>query len=158
MIKRIAKYPIDLLWRIENKFIRFIFVGVLNTAFGYFLFLLFIWLGLHYSLSLLFSQILGVLFNYKTTGYIVFETKTNKLILHFFLVYGFIYLVNVGELFLLKHSGIYSYILSQEYLSFVHNLPIDKSKLSDAIGQAIVIIPNAFLGFLLNKLFVFDRK
>jgi putative flippase GtrA len=38
-------------------------------------------------------------------------------------------------------------------------MPIDRNKLGDAIGQAIVILPNSFLTFFLNKIFVFkDRK
>ncbi len=158
MLQKILLYPIKLFWKIENKLLRFLFVGALNTAFGYFLFLFFIWIGLHYTLSLLFSQIIGVLFNYKTTGYLVFEYKSNKLILQFFLVYGFVYLFNVLELYLLGKSGLYEYILSRESLQFIHSLPINQDKLSDAIGQAIVIIPNSLLVFFLNKRFVFQKK
>lgn len=158
MLQKILLYPIKLFWKIENKLLRFLFVGALNTAFGYFLFLFFIWIGLHYTLSLLFSQIIGVLFNYKTTGYLVFENKSNKLILQFFLVYGFVYLLNVLELYLLGKSGLYEYILSRESLQFIHSLPINQDKLSDAIGQAIVIIPNSLLVFFLNKRFVFQKK
>lgn len=158
MLQKILLYPIKLFWKIENKLLRFLFVGALNTAFGYFLFLFFIWIGLHYTLSLLFSQIIGVLFNYKTTGYLVFENKSNKLILQFFLVYGFVYLLNVLELYLLGKSGLYEYILSRESLQFIHLLPINQDKLSDAIGQAIVIIPNSLLVFFLNKRFVFQKK
>lgn len=158
MIKKLVKYPIGLLQKIENKFIRFLIVGVINTGFGYFLFLFFLWIGFHYSLALLFSQILGILFNYKTTGYIVFENKTNRLIFQFFIVYSIIYLINVGELFLLKRTSIYEFILSQPYLEFIQSLPIDNDKLSNAIGQAIVILPNAIIGFFLNKIFVFRDK
>lgn len=158
MLQKILHFPITLIWKIENKLIRFLFVGLLNTAVGYFLFLFFIWIGLHYSLSLLFSQVIGVLFNYKTTGYIVFENKSNKLLFHFFIVYGFVYLVNVLELYLLGHSGLYECILSSDSLQFIHSLPINQDKLSDAIGQAIVILPNALLVFYLNKKFVFQKK
>lgn len=158
MIKKIAKYPIGLLQKVENKFLRFLIVGVINTLFGYFIFLLLLWIGLHYSLALLFSQILGILFNYKTTGYIVFENKSNKLIHKFFLVYSIIYLINLGELYLLNRSSIYTFILSHPYLEFIHSLPIDQSKLSNAIGQAIVILPNAVIGFFLNKFLVFGNK
>lgn len=158
MFKRILLFPIHLLWKIENKFLRFIFVGALNTAFGYFIFLFLIWIGLHYSLALLFSQIIGVIFNYKTTGYLVFQNKTNKLIIKFFIVYGLLYLLNVLELYLLNQSGLYEYILSNESLKFIYDLPINHDKLGDAIGQAIVLVPNAIIGFFLNKLFVFKEK
>ncbi len=158
MLKRLLRYPIRQFHRIENRFLRFLFVGVINTAFGYLMFLFFLWIGLHYSLSLLFSQILGVLFNYKTTGYLVFENKSNKLVLRFFLVYVAIYFINLLELYLLNLSGLYPYLLSQDWISFVHDLPIDQSKLSNAIGQAIVILPNAIIGFLLNRAFVFREN
>src|SRR5574344_1640194 len=158
MFKKIIFFPIKLLWKIENKFIRFLFVGVLNTIVGYFLFLFFIWTGLVYPLALLFSQILGILFNYKTTGYMVFETKSNKLLIQFFLVYGVVYLINVAELYLLQRSGIYEFILSRPYLAFIHSLPINQTKLSSAIGQAIVVLPNAIITFILNKLFVFGKS
>ncbi|MDD2530612.1 MAG: GtrA family protein [Bacteroidales bacterium] len=158
MLQKILLYPITLILKIENKLLRFLLVGLLNTAFGYFLFLFFIWIGLHYSLSLLFSQIIGVLFNYKTTGYIVFENKSNKLLFSFFLVYGFVYLINVLELYFLGKSELYEYILSRESLQFIHSLPINQDKLSDAIGQAIVILPNSLLVFYLNKKFVFEKK
>ena len=158
MVKRILLFPIHLLWKIENKFLRFIFVGALNTAFGYFIFLFLIWIGLHYSIALLVSQIIGVLFNYKTTGYLVFQNKTNKLIIKFFIVYGFLYLLNVLELYLLNGSGLYEYLLSSDSLKFIYNLPINHNKLGDAMGQAIVLIPNAIIGFFLNKIFVFKDK
>ena len=158
MIKRILLFPINLLWKIENKFLRFIFVGALNTVFGYLIFLLLIWTGLHYSIALLLSQILGVLFNYKTTGYLVFQNKSNNLIIKFFIVYGVIYLINLLELYLLNGSGLYEYILSCKSLQFINNLPINQNKLGDAIGQAIVIIPNSVIGFFLNKIFVFKKE
>lgn len=158
MIKKIVFFPVKLLWKIENKFIRFLFVGVLNTIVGYFLFLLFIWTGLKYPLALLFSQILGILFNYKTTGYMVFETKSNRLLVQFFIVYGIVYLINVAELYFLQRSGIYEFILSQSWIKFVYSLPINTAKLSSAMGQAIVVLPNAIITFILNKLFVFTSK
>ena len=158
MVKRILLFPIHLLWKIENKFLRFIFVGALNTAFGYFIFLFLIWIGLHYSIALLVSQIIGVLFNYKTTGYLVFQNKTNKLIIKFFIVYGLLYLLNVLELYLLNGSGLYEYLLSSDSLKFIYNLPINPNKLGDAIGQAMVLVPNAIIGFFLNKIFVFKDK
>lgn len=159
MIKRLLLIPIHLLWKIENKFLRFLFVGGINTAFGYLLFLFLIWIGLHYVVALLISQIFGVLFNYKTTGYIVFQNKSNNLLIKFFLVYAFIYLVNVLELYFLNQSPLYDVLLSNHYLSFIHNMPIDTNKLGNVIGQAIVVLPNAVLTFFLNKIFVFkDAK
>ena len=158
MVKQLIKAPVALLQKIENKFIRFLFVGVINTAFGYGMFLLFIWFGLHYSIALFCANFLGILFNYKTTGYIVFETKSNKLLLHFFLVYGIVYLFNLLELYLLDKSNLYETVLSWDFLQFLNGMPLNQHKIGDAIGQAITLLPNAVLSFLLNKIFVFKQK
>lgn len=158
MLKQLVKRPVKLLQRIENKFIRFLFVGVLNTMFGYGLFVLFIWFGMHYSIALFCANFLGILFNYKTTGYIVFETRSNRLLLHFFLVYGIVYLFNLCELYLLDASNLYETILDWDFMKFLDDLPLNKEKIGDVIGQAITLLPNAILSFLLNKIFVFKKK
>ena len=158
MLKQLVKRPVKLLQRIENKFIRFLFVGVLNTMFGYGLFVLFIWFGMHYSIALFCANFLGILFNYKTTGYIVFETRSNRLLLHFFLAYGIVYLFNLGELYLLDASNLYETILDWDFMKFLDDLPLNKEKIGDVIGQAITLLPNAILSFLLNKIFVFKKK
>ena len=61
-----------------HKFIKFLFVGGVNTVFGYSIFALFLFLGMHYAVATLFATILGILFNFKTTGVIVFNNKDNR--------------------------------------------------------------------------------
>lgn len=114
---------------------KFIFVGILNTIFGYSLFALFIYLGLYYPLAVLLSTILGVLFNFKTIGRLVFDSNDNGLIFRFILVYAITYLLNIFFLWLLKKLG-------------SENMYID--------GFAL-LIPLAAVSFLLNKFFVFRR-
>lgn len=120
-----------------DKFIKFILVGILNTAFGYGLFVLFIFFGMHYSLAVLLSTILGVLFNFKTIGSLVFKSKDNSLIFRFVLVYVFLYFVNIFCLWILRQ--IWS---DNMYLN-----------------GFILLAPLAMLSFVLNKKFVFkDSK
>ena len=114
---------------------KFIFVGILNTIFGYSLFALFIYLGLYYPLAVLLSTILGVLFNFKTIGRLVFDSNDNGLIFRFIFVYAITYLLNIFFLWLLKKLG-------------SENMYID--------GFAL-LIPLAAVSFLLNKFFVFRR-
>lgn len=114
---------------------KFIFVGILNTIFGYSLFAFFIYLGLHYPIAVLLSTILGVLFNFKTIGRLVFDSNDNGLIFRFILVYAITYLLNIFFLWLLKKLG-------------SENMYID--------GFAL-LIPLAAVSFLLNKFFVFRR-
>lgn len=122
--------------KIDKKFIRFLFVGVLNTLFGYSIYALFIFIGLHYSLAVFFSTILGILFNFKTIGILVFKNNDNSLIFRFFGVYAINYILNVSALTLLKFSG------------------------SDNmyINGLIVVFPLALLSFILNKKFVFVKR
>jgi len=116
----------------KHLLVRFLAVGLLNTAFGYSLFAIFLYAGIHYALSLLLATIIGILFNFKTTGVLVFKSHNNRLIFRFFGVYGLVYGVNVTSLKLLYELGVEPYY-----------------------GGAVLIIPMALLAFLLNRKFVF---
>lgn len=116
------------------EFIRFVLVAGLNTAFGYGVYALFIWLGIHFSLATLLSTIAGVLFNFKTYGIIVFRNKSNRLIFRFILVYVILYLCNVGAIAILKYFGLSSYM-----------------------AGLILLIPIGLLGYFLNKKFVYQK-
>jgi putative flippase GtrA len=108
-------------------------VGGVNTVFGYTVFAVFILLGLHYVLAALLGQICGILFNFKTTGTIVFRNKDNRLISRFFGVYLFTYLLTIGLLKVFDFYGIGS-----------------------LVAGAIIILPIALLSFSLNRKFVFN--
>lgn len=75
--------------KIDYLFIKFALVGILNTIFGYSIFALLLYLNLHYSIAVILSTIIGILFNFKTTGTLVFKNKNNKLIFKFISVYAF---------------------------------------------------------------------
>jgi len=127
--------PIPLKKYITERFIIFLLVGGLNTIFGYGVFALCIYLKLHYSLASLISTVLGILFNFKTTGIIVFKNNDNVLIFRFFLVYGISFCIGLFLLFLLNQMGISNYI-----------------------GGAILIIPGAIIAYTLQKMLVFNKK
>ena len=121
------------LWSV--RFIRFLFVGGINTLFGYLVFSAFILLQVHYAIALLLATILGILFNFFTTGRIVFRNNDPKLIIKFFGVYGITYLI--GLLFLKIFDSYHVNLL---------------------IAGAILLLPNAMLSYLLNKVLVFRVK
>ena len=114
---------------------KFLIVGIVNTIFGYSLFALLIFMGVHYSVAVLIGTVIGILFNFKTTGNIVFENKDNKLIFHFIAVYTIIYFINIGGLWFLQEVG-----MKNMY-----------------IAGAIMIVPSAAISFYLNKVFVFKK-
>lgn len=119
----------------ERRFYVFLVVGGLNTLFGYAMFSMLVWLALPYPLALLLAQVLGVLFNFRTTGRIVFANRDNRLLVKFFGVYALLYLVNLVLLKLL--------------------IALD---LSVYFASALLILPMALLSFALNKKFVFTRN
>jgi putative flippase GtrA len=135
MIKKMLHNPLALFYSIKFKFIRFLFVGLINTLFSLTIYWILIYFGLHYSLAVFISNMLGVLFNFKTTGKLVFENSSNKLLFKFFAVYLFTYGLSVGSL---------------KLLFLVH---VDKY-----LAAALIALPMAGVSFLLMKAFVFKNK
>jgi putative flippase GtrA len=116
----------------SHQFIRFLAVGVLNTAFGYGCFALLLYAGLHYAFALLASTVLGVLFNFRSTGVLVFHSRDNRLLLRFAGVYAVVYLCHLLALKLLVVQG-----------------------LTPLMGGMLLVLPMAVLSFILNKRYVF---
>ncbi len=117
---------------LDWRFVRFLLVGVLNTAFGYSVFALFILLNFHYALAALLSTVCGILFNFKTTGRIVFGSRDNSLLLRFFGVYAITYILGV---MCLRVSTAYEWDV--------------------LIVGAVMMPPMAVVSYTLNRLFVF---
>ncbi|MGP1514700.1 MAG: GtrA family protein [Bacteroidales bacterium] len=159
-LKRLLHIPVDLLMRIENPFIRFLFVGGINTIVGYTLFILCRWIGMERAIAVFVSTVLGVLFNYHSTGKIVFNHRGYNVIVQFFIIYGIMYIINLAELHYLAKSGMYDFFFSidKDNLDILTRFSIDLDKAGDAIGQLIVVLPNAIVTFFLNKTFVFSRN
>ena len=120
---------------LEKRFIRFLLVGGLNTAFGYGIFALFIFIGIHYTIAAFLSSAAGITFSFFTTGRLVFNNRDNRLIFKFVSVYGLLYLFNVAGL---KLGLILGY---NEYIS-----------------GAVLLLPSALLAYLLQKIIVFRPK
>jgi putative flippase GtrA len=118
---------------INNQFFRFIVVSGINTVFGLFVFSLLIFFGLHYTIAIFFSTIIGVLFNFQTIGRLVFANHDNSLIFKFILVYCFVYLFNAIGVGMLIHFYINTYI-----------------------AGAVMVVPVGIFSFLLNKKLVFN--
>jgi putative flippase GtrA len=114
------------------RFVRFLFVGAINTVFGYSLYVVLLYLGLHYSAASLLATILGVIFNFFTTGRLVFASMDHRKFFRFCLVYAASYVINVACLAVFDALGANMYLAG---------LPL--------------ILPMALLTYYLNKRFVF---
>lgn len=129
MIRKI----IDLVRRLWSiPFFRFLAVGGINTVFGYAVFAVFTLIGLHYVLAALLATICGILFNFKTTGTLVFKNRDNRLIFRFFGVYLITYSLMIGFLKLFDMAGV---------------IPL--------VAGAIIALPLAVVSFLLMRKLVF---
>jgi putative flippase GtrA len=111
-------------------FIKFIVVGGINTVFGYGVYWGLLQLDFHFAIATFFSTVLGTIFNFFTTGRLVFKSKGS--FYKFVFVYGFLYLISTGG------------------IAFIHNFDI-----SYEIAGLIIIIPCAVIAFLLNKYWAF---
>lgn len=114
------------------RFARFLVVGGINTLFGYLVYSAFILLNIHYALASFMSTVIGIVFNFFTTGNIVFRNKNPKLILRFFGVYGITYLINLGFLKI-----------------------FDSMHMNMVLAGAIVLLPMAVISYFLNRALVF---
>lgn len=122
-------------YNIDWKFIKFLFVGGINTLFGYSIYSFFLFIGFNYSIALFLGTILAILFNFKTTGLIVFKSHNNKLIYRFFGVY------------------IITYLLNALFLKV-----FDLLKYNMYLAGLILLLPMAIISFILMKTFVFKER
>ncbi len=120
---------------INHKVTHFFLVSGLNTVFGYGLFALLIYVGLHYALATFITTVISLIFNFKTIGVLVFKNNKNILIFNFVGVSAIRYVLTVIFLAIFKYYGINEYI-----------------------GQAILIVPMGLFGYILNHYFVFNKN
>lgn len=116
----------------DNQFLRFLAVGGINTLAGYSLFTLFILAGAVPDIALFAATVVGVLFNYVTTGRLVFAARGFGRLPWFAGVYGLTFLINLWSLKGLIAVGV-----------------------SPLLAQAVLLPAVTILAFALNKLLVF---
>ena len=133
MINRVIIKSNKILLLFNIRFIRFLFVGGINTLFGYGVFSLLILLKVYYPIALFLATVMGVVFNYFTIGRIVFRRKGREYILRFVSVYAVVYFFNLGLLKLLNQVF---------YLNIL-------------ISQIICLLPVVLLNYFLQKRIVF---
>ena len=113
------------------EWLRFLAVGGINTAFSYGLYALCIWLGAAYPAALTVSTVGGVLFNYRTTGAVVFARRDGSLA---------------------RFIGCYAVVL---VFSLILVRFLDTRGINAYLSGLIAAVPAALLSFLLLRTFVF---
>jgi putative flippase GtrA len=119
--------------RTQIQFVKFLLVGALNTAFGYGIYAMLIWFGLRPFLAVAVGTVLGVLFNFQSTGWLIFGNARPGLFWRFVLVYVFNYFVNIAAL----------------------SLTMSQLGLNAYLAGAVMLLPMALLTFILQRKFVF---
>jgi putative flippase GtrA len=115
-----------------RRFVRFLAVGLLNTAFGYLVFAAGVLSGLAPAAALLAATLIGVGFNFATTGRLVFASRDTRRLPRFVLCYALAYVLNAGALHGLAALGV-----------------------PPLAGQLLLLPPVVVLTFLAMRLFVF---
>jgi putative flippase GtrA len=116
------------------RFVRFLLVAGLNTLFGYGLFAALILVGLRYPLAAAIATVIGILFNFQTTGRLVFGSHDISLIARFLAVYAVSYVVGITLLGWSERHGI-----------------------SVLLAAAVLAVPMGFFSYTLQRLLVFRR-
>lgn len=124
-------------YREALRFIRFIIVGVINTAAGFGFYCAYIYINFPYPVAGFLSLVSGVLFNYLVTRKFVFERNTRKHTFFYYIVtYGILYLFSLALAWFLIDVLHYS-----AYMAGFISLPI-----------------NASVSFILLKTIVFPER
>ena len=113
--------------------IKFLIVGGLNTLVGYAIFSAFILAGSASAMAVIASSIIGALFNFASTGWIVFRSTETTLLPRFLIVYAGQGVVNIAMLRALEMIGI-----------------------GPLVAQALLLPVIAMLSFIGMRQFVFN--
>lgn len=101
------------------QFAAFVAVGLLNTVFGYGVFLGGLWWGFSPGIALTIATIAGAFFNYLTTGRMVFRENSIHRLPHFLTVYVVVYVLNRVVLELLIAQSYAPWLAQAMILPFV---------------------------------------
>tara|TARA_B110000003_G_scaffold168842_1_gene168757 strand:- start:8176 stop:8556 length:381 start_codon:yes stop_codon:yes gene_type:complete len=116
------------------QIIKYLFIGGINTVFGYGVYWGLLQLDVHFAIATFVSTVLGTIFNFFTIGRLVFNSKNNSFFYKFVFCVWFLFFISTGG------------------IAFIHNFDI-----SYEVAGLIIIIPRAAIGFLLNKFWVFKE-
>jgi putative flippase GtrA len=118
----------------RDLLIRFVAIGFVNTAFGYGLFAVLYATSQSYRAAIVLATAGGTLFNFLTTGRLVFSNAKLSRLVPFVLCYGFVAAVNIALVDLGVAVG-----------------------LNPFIGQAFALPVTVGLAFVINDRIVFRR-
>jgi len=94
----------------ESKIFKFGLIGVLNSAWSYFLYAFFLYLGLSYGPASLLTILLSIGLGFLTQGTLVFGGATRRALPRFIAAWVVIYALYLLVVGLTQHLGLNNYI------------------------------------------------
>lgn len=94
-LRRLAQAKWELLHHEHSRFLKFLVVGGLNTVFGYGVFAGLYLVGIPPQPAIIIATIVGINFNFFTTGRLVFDSRSLRKLLPFWIGYGVALAVNL---------------------------------------------------------------
>ncbi len=104
------------------RFVKFLAVGVLNTAFGVAVYEVLVYLGMAPQPALALAYFIGIIWNYFTHGKIVFENQGFGKFPAYLGSYFLIYLLNAAGLYLMLQAGVSKFV-AQPILAVIMAVP-----------------------------------
>lgn len=120
---------------LDKRLVRFLLVGILNSIFGFLIFSAMVWLGHGSMMALLAGNAAGLVFNFFSTGGLVFQT----LALHRFP----------------KFAACYASMLLINYALLGILAPLVNSTI---VAQAILTLPMAALAYAIMTFWVYKTR
>lgn len=95
---------------LDARFVRFLVVGVGNTLFGYAVFALIYAASGSHRAAIILATIIGVVFNFFTTGRLVFDSRSLAKLVPFVLGYGIVLALNLALVEILLRLGVNAFL------------------------------------------------
>lgn len=119
---------------LKLQFIRYVIVGIGNTAFGYGAYAALLFVGFEYRVASLLALVLGIAFSFTTQGNVVFRNATRVTLVKFVVAWVLLYLFNISLIALLLRSSLSAYL-----------------------AGAVATVPVTFISYFVLKFAVFGR-
>jgi len=137
-----------------RQFLRFSVVGVVNTAFGYGIYGLLLWLGVSLPLSLLGATVLGILFNFLTTGHLVFRDFAWDRLPRFIAAYGLMWMLGTVVISRVARLAPYAWLAARVDLLEQWSHAWTQLALEQFTAGVLVMPASTLLTYLLLRFFV----
>ncbi len=126
-------FMLDFVKRLLNiKFIRFLFVGSINTVLSFLIFSFLYYIGLHYFIATTLNLAVGMFISFNTHKHITFTSKSNK------------YNIYVG-------FALMFYMITNILLYFA-----ESSGYNIYLSYLCILLPIAMINFLILRRYIFN--